>query len=139
MLKKIIFTLLALNVFVFAEFQSINAVQMLKIQKDGGAIIDIRTPAEWEETGVIEGTTKIMFFDETGGYNIEKFMSEFKKVVKDQNQSFVLICRSANRTKTLGHYLAQNLGYINTKDLDGGISKWISEGKKVVKGISNNR
>ena len=29
-------------------------------------IIDIRTPAEWRETGIIEGSYTIMFFDEKG-------------------------------------------------------------------------
>ncbi len=133
MLKKVIFGILVLQVFLFAEFKHIDAKQMLELYKNGTPLIDIRTPAEWNETGVIPGSTKIMFFDQNGNYNIKKFMSEFTKVVKDTNQSFVLICRSANRTKTVGNFLDKELGYKHTNDFEGGISKWIEEGGKTVK------
>ncbi len=133
MLKKVIFGVLVLQVFLFAEFKHIDAKQMLELHKNGAPLIDIRTPAEWDETGVIPGSTKIMFFDQNGNYNIKKFMSEFTKVVKDTNQSFVLICRSANRTKTVGNFLDKELGYKLTNDFEGGISRWIEEGRKTVK------
>jgi len=134
MIKKILFTLLALQAFAFAEFQSIDAKEMLALHEKGGAIIDIRTPSEWKETGVIPGTTKIMFFDERGGYNIEKFMNELQKVVKDKNQSIILVCRTASRTKIVGNFLANDMGYTNTKDLAGGIMfGWMNDGKKTVK------
>ena len=134
MIKKILFTILALQVFAFAEFQSIDAKEMLSLHEKGGAIIDIRTPGEWKETGVIPGTTKIMFFDERGNYDVEKFMSELKKVVKDKNQPIILVCRTASRTKMVGRFLEKDMGYQNTRDLAGGIMfGWINSGKKTVK------
>lgn len=86
MIKKVIFTLLALQAFLFAEFQTIGTNDMLELHKQGAPIIDIRTPGEWDQTGVIPGTSKIMFFDDRGSYDIDKFMGEFTKVVKDKNQ-----------------------------------------------------
>jgi len=133
MLKKIIFGMLALQALLFADFKNIDTKQLLELQKNGAVLIDIRTPAEWDETGVIPGSTKIMFFDENGNYDIEKFMNKFTKVVKDTNQSFVLICRSANRTKVVGNFLDKDMGYKNTNDFEGGISRWIEEGRKTVK------
>ncbi len=134
MIKKILFTLIALHTLVFAGFQSIDAKEMLSLHKQGAAIIDIRTPDEWKETGVIPGTTKIMFFDERGNYNVPKFMDELKKVVKDQNQPIILVCRTASRTKVVGQFLAKDMGYPNTKDLAGGIMfGWLNSGKKTVK------
>ncbi len=133
MIKKVIFIIITLQLALFAELQSIDAKEMLKLHKNGAPIIDIRTAPEWKETGVVPDSNKLTFFDENGGYDIDKFMSEFKKLVKDTNQTFILVCRSANRTKTLGHFLADQLGYKNAKDLDGGIKKWISDGREVVK------
>ena len=134
MIKKILFALLALQAFAFAEFQSIDAKEMLALHEKGASIIDIRTPGEWQETGVIPGTTKIMFFDERGGYDIEKFMNELQKVVKDKNQSIILVCRTSSRTKMVGKFLTNDKGYTNIKDLAGGIMfGWINEVKKTVK------
>ncbi|MCH9814232.1 MAG: rhodanese-like domain-containing protein [Epsilonproteobacteria bacterium] len=107
---------------------------MLELQKEGAAIVDIRTPGEWEQTGVIPGTTKIMFFDDRGSYNIEKFMAEFTKVVKDKNQPFVLVCRTASRTKVVGHFLTNDMGYTKARELGGGIMfGWLNENRKTVK------
>ena len=134
MIKKIIFTLLTLQTFLLAQFQGANANEMLELHKNGAAIIDIRRVAEWEETGVIPGTTKMTFFDEQGGYDIDKFMGELKKVVKNKNQPIVLVCRTANRTKVVGNFLTNDMGYKNVKELSGGITfGWINEGKKTVK------
>ncbi len=134
MIKKIIFTILALQALLLAQFQGANSSQMLELHKHGAAIIDIRTPSEWKQTGVIPGATKIMFFDENGAYDIDKFMSEFIKVVKDKNQPVILVCRTANRTKTVGNFLSNDMGYKNIKELSGGITfGWINEGRKTVK------
>lgn len=88
-------------------------------------IIDIRTPAEWKTTGVVKGSIPIMFFDEHGNYNTEAFLAELGKKVK-KNERFALICNSGNRSRTLGTYLGNQLGY-NVIDLQGGIQYAISK------------
>lgn len=82
-------------------------------------IIDIRTPGEWKETGLVKGSVPIMFFDERGGYNIDSFLNELNKHVK-KNERFALICNSGSRTQTVGNYLGKEMGY-NVIDLAGGI------------------
>ena len=82
-------------------------------------IIDIRTPGEWKSTGLVKGSIPIMFFDERGNYNLEAFLGELNKNVK-KGERFALICHTGSRTKILGTYLGQNMGY-NVIDLSGGI------------------
>lgn len=82
-------------------------------------IIDIRTPGEWEKTGIVKGSIPIMFFDERGNYNLEKFLNELNKNIKT-GERFALICHTGSRTKILGTYLGQEMGY-NVIDIKGGI------------------
>jgi len=133
MIKKIIISLALIQSALMAEFKEVNVAELEDMMKKNVQIIDIRTPAEWKETGVINGSHKIMFFDERGGYNIDKWMAEFSKYVKDKNQPFVLVCRTASRTKMVGKFLDGQMGYKNTYDLKGGIVKWIRSDKEVVK------
>jgi rhodanese-related sulfurtransferase len=79
-------------------------------------IIDIRTPAEWRETGLLKGAIPIMFFNEQGKFNIPLFLKELNEKV-DTTKEFAIICRTASRTKLVGQYLSQELNYkvINLK------------------------
>jgi len=82
-------------------------------------IIDIRTPSEWKTTGLVKGSIPIMFFDEKGNYNLEAFVAELNTKVK-KGEHFALICNSGSRTRMVGSYLGQKMGY-NVLDLQGGI------------------
>ncbi len=119
-IKKILFTLLMLQAMLLADFKSVNTAEAEKLMQQGVPVIDIRTPGEWKE-GVIPKSHKIMFFDEQGNYDIAKFMGKFTQVVKDKNQPFILVCRTASRTKVVGDFLARQMGYTQTKELSGGI------------------
>ncbi|MDD5051817.1 MAG: rhodanese-like domain-containing protein [Sulfuricurvum sp.] len=88
-------------------------------------IIDIRTPGEWKTTGLVKGSIPIMFFDEQGNYNIDSFLTQLNKKVK-KNEQFAVICNSGNRSKVLGTYLGQQLGY-HVIDLSGGIQYAIAK------------
>jgi len=90
-------------------------------------IIDIRTPSEWQTTGLVKNSIPIMFFDEQGNYNMNSFLAQLNKKVK-KGERFAIICNSGNRTKTVGSYLGKELGY-NVIDLQGGIQYAI--GKKI--------
>ncbi len=134
MIKKILAAILALQIALFADFVDVDAKELVKLQSQNVPVIDIRTPGEWKETGVIPGAHKIMFFDERGNYNIQNFLAKLSKVVKDKNQPFILVCRTAHRTKTVGNFLSKQVGYKNVKELKGGILYgWIKEGKNTAK------
>ncbi len=121
MIKKVVLILLTLQAFLLADFTSIDAQQLQKLQKENAPVIDIRTPGEWKETGVIPGAHKIMFFDEKGGYDVRKFLEELHKVAPDRNKPVILVCRTGSRTKVVGDFLSKQVGYKHVKDLKGGI------------------
>ncbi|MDP1783922.1 MAG: rhodanese-like domain-containing protein [Sulfuricurvum sp.] len=88
-------------------------------------IIDIRTPSEWQTTGLIKGSIPIMFFDESGNYNMEAFLGELNKNLT-KGERFALICNSGSRSRILGTHLGQKMGY-NVIDLKGGIQSAIAK------------
>ncbi len=133
MIKRLILTLLMLQAILLADFKGVNTAEAEKLMKQGAPVIDIRTPGEWKE-GVIPGSHKIMFFDERGNYDLDKFMGKFTQVVKDKNQPFILVCRTASRTKIVGKFLAGQMGYVQTKELSGGMMwGWLNQNKPVDK------
>jgi len=115
-------------------FTTLSTEEFIKKQEQNCPVIDIRRADEWDYYGVIEGSHKITFFDESGQYNIEEFMNEFTKVVADKEQPFILVCAHARRTKAVAEFLALQLKYENVYELDGGINwGWIDKGYKTVK------
>lgn len=131
MKKLILFALSA--ILGFAELINIDPKTLQEKIDQNITVIDIRTPPEWEMTGVIPTSKKIMFFDQRGGYDIDSWMREFSKYVKDPNQPFVLVCRSGNRTGTVGEFLSNQAGYKNVFHLQNGINSWIKENRKTQK------
>jgi len=133
MLKKILLSSLLFAASVYADFTTLDAHQLQEAMKNGTPVIDIRRPDEWKKYGTIKGSHKIMFFDGKGKYNIEQWMSEFTKIVKDKSQPFILVCAHANRTKAVGRMLDEQVGYKNVNELKGGINYgWIDIGLKTV-------
>jgi len=128
-MKKIVFTLLLLATSLFAELKQEWATE--GFLNKNIKVIDIRTPEEWRETGIVKGATTIMFFDEQGNYDVPKFLKALDKVVKKDEQ-FALICRVGSRTGMVSEFLSNKLGY-NVINLKGGIMKLISEGYRPVR------
>ena len=130
---KNIFLILITAIFAFADFKGINPSQLQEMINKNITVIDIRTPPEWKEVGTIPTSKKIMFFDDKGQYNLQNWLAEFSKDIKDKDQAFVLVCRSGNRTDTVGNFLSKQLGFKNVYHLQDGIKSWIKEGKEVDK------
>ena len=128
-----IFLILITAIFALADFKGINPSQLQEMINKKITVIDIRTPLEWKEVGTIPTSKKIMFFDEKRQYDIQKWLNEFSKDVKNKEQAFVLVCRSGNRTGMVGDFLSKELGFKNVYHLQDGIKSWIKEGKKVDK------
>lgn len=134
MLKKVFLTIVLLLSSVYADLITLDAKQVQESIKKGVPVIDIRRADEWQKYGTIKGSHKLTFFDGTGKYNIEAWMGEFTKIVKDVNDPFILVCAHANRTKAVGEMLNKQLGYVNAKELGGGINYgWIDKGLKTEK------
>lgn len=128
-MKKIVLLLLITISSLFAELKHEWASS--SFADKGVKIIDIRTPPEWRETGVVKGSYAIMFFDEKGGYDIQDFLKKLNKIVKKDEQ-FAIICRVGSRSGMVGEFLSENLGY-RVINLKGGIMKMIRDGYRPVK------
>lgn len=97
-----------------------------KMIEDNITMIDVRRPEEWNRTGVIKNIHLLTFFDEYGNYDLENWMNQFQKIVTSENQTFVLVCAHARRTKIIGDFLIEQ-GYKNTSHLFGGMALWLQE------------
>ncbi len=113
-MKKIIILLLICAISIFATVTN-EKVSKKHINSDI-PIVDIRTPGEWKQTGLLKGAIPIMFFDPQGKYNLDEFIEKLNKAVNTK-KPFALICRSSSRTTMLSNFLSKNYKYqiINLK------------------------
>jgi rhodanese-related sulfurtransferase len=116
-MKTLFLLMSVLSLSLFAEVKHLYA--SLELINSDTKIIDIRTPGEWQQTGLLKGSIPIMFFDERGKYDIKAFLEELNTHVKPEEE-FALICRTGSRTRMVASFLDKELGYkvINIK---GGI------------------
>ncbi|MBN2783175.1 MAG: rhodanese-like domain-containing protein [Campylobacterales bacterium] len=116
-MKNFIFAALLLATSSFADLKREYPTQKLLDAKT--PIVDIRTPMEWRETGLLKGSIPIMFFNEQGKFNINGFLKELNEKV-DTSKEFAIICRTASRTKVVSDFLSNQLNY-KVIDLEGGV------------------
>ena len=102
-----------------------------KMINDNIVMIDVRRVDEWQRTGVIKNAYLMTFFDEYGQHDVKNWMKEFKKIVISKEQTFVLICAHANRTRNIGNFLLEQ-GYKNCAHLFGGMALWQQEQRETV-------
>jgi len=122
------FLSLFLCVNLFAEIRHIPADP--SIVSSGITIIDIRTQDEWKETGIVKDSIPITFFDERGNYDVQNFLNILNKYVQ-KDKEFAIICRTGNRTTSIGQYLGRQ-GY-KVINLQGGIAILKLRGYKLQK------
>ncbi|UCN01091.1 rhodanese-like domain-containing protein [Sulfurimonas sp. SWIR-19] len=113
-MKKTILLLMLFTLSLMAEVKNEYISQALL--KQNIPIVDIRTPGEWKETGLLKGAIPIMFWDARGNYDARKFLNELHKKV-DTTKPFALICHTGSRTSIVAPWLAKEFGYkvINLK------------------------
>ena len=107
-MKKLIFITLLFVSSLYATLVNVYPSQELLDKKI--PIVDIRTPTEWKETGVLKGAIPIMFFNESGNYDVNAWLKELNEKV-DTTKEFALICHVGNRTQIVSSFLSEKLGY----------------------------
>ncbi len=107
-------------------FQTIDASALQALVDRGVTVVDIRTPEEWRETGVIPGSKQIMAFTPDGRFN-PRFASEFQALVRPDDE-VALICRTGSRTRIVSDALSRQAGYSRVYNVDGGIVQWLASG-----------
>ena len=110
-------------------YSNIDNAKLKELVKQGVLLVDIRRKEEWQQTGVVEGSKTITFFDRTGNINPD-FVPEFTALAKP-NQPVMLICRTGNRTQAASRAIAEQLGYKNVMNVTNGITGWIAERRPV--------
>ncbi len=127
-MKKMIFVLLLVLTNLSAELKHEWATPAFADR--GIKIIDIRTPPEWKETGIVKDSYLIMFFDEKGNFDVQSFLKKLDKIVK-KDEKFALLCRVGSRSGMVSEFLSDKLGY-RVINLKGGIMKMKRDGYKTV-------
>jgi len=124
--------LLTVPVVGRCEVNNLTNQELQELITRGVPVVDVRTPAEWKETGVIKGSHLLTFFDERGKYDVEAWMAKFSKIAQPGDQ-VILVCRSGNRTGQITRFLDQKAGYRKVAHLEKGIKSWIATGNPVVR------
>ena len=115
-MKKIIILLTLLTVSLFAELTNSYITQEILDSKL--PIVDVRTPPEWKETGLLKGAIPIMFFNQQGKYDINAFLKELNAKV-DTTKPFAIICHTGSRTSMIAPWMSKELNYKVTNLLGG--------------------
>jgi len=114
-----------------AEVAHINNAELQYFIDKEVPIIDVRTTSEWKETGVVEGSHLIMFYDDKGKYDLETWLDKVS-MVANKDESVILICDSGGRSKQLARYLAEVAGYKDVYNVKKGIMYWIKQNNLTV-------
>lgn len=94
-------------------------------------IVDVRSPAEWRETGVAAGARTVTFHDPRGA---EGFVDAMLKAVGgDKDRPVAMICHSGTRSLKAQKILAA-AGFTHVTDISAGMAGtrdqpgWIAQG-----------
>ena len=123
--------LACLSPWLHAEVIDISNAEFKQLITKGVPVIDIRTQAEWEETGIIAGSKLLTFFDERGRANPGDWLEKIKPVAKP-GDPVIVICRSGNRTQAVSRFLSEQAGYAKVYNVKYGIKGWFRESGPVI-------
>ncbi|MGY6276977.1 rhodanese-like domain-containing protein [Methylomonas sp. MgM2] len=132
------FPTLFLSCFVFSgallatELQTVTPEQLLEMQQTRNAlVVDVRTEAEWQASGIISNSYKLQSFDRQGKFDDEKWLAALEQMKSSPDQAVILVCRSGNRSAKVGTFLTQQLDMKNVYHLENGLQSWIESGHPV--------
>ena len=132
-MKRVIsfsFALLA-NMPLSAEVTDIDSAALARLIDQGVPVIDVRTPAEWQKTGVIDGSFLLMFFDDQGNYDAATWLQALDEIT-DPGDPVVLICHSGGRSAMISQFLEQAVGYKKVYHASQGIADWLKAKRPTV-------
>ena len=93
----------------------VSAAQAFQLREEGAFVLDVRTPAEWEEFHV-PGATLIP---------LDELESRLDEIPVDRE--VVVMCRSGNRSAT-GRDILRQAGFEQVTSMAGGIQQWGAAG-----------
>ena len=123
--------LLALCAPLRAEIAHIDGATLQRLMQGGVPVVDVRTRAEWDRTGVVEGSHLLTFFDAEGRYDVRAWMTRLVEIA-GPDRPVAVICHSGGRSKAVSRLLDRRFRYQRVYNVEGGIAKWIKEGRPTV-------
>lgn len=126
-----VLSLLVLAVPAGAEVVHIGNAELKALIADGLPVVDVRTPGEWQQTGVVAGSQLVMLVDEAGRSDPELWKRQMSKVV-DPTKPVVLICRSGNRSNVGARILQEQNPHRKIYNVREGINGWLRSAQPVV-------
>jgi len=129
----ILFFLFTTKILSAAELINLTANDVSNELNNKALVIDIRTPQEWQKTGIIPGSHPIKFFDKNGKSNAKQWLAAVKQLQTSPNQEIILVCHSGGRSGKVGHYLTGQLNMSHVSHLSNGISSWLKENRPTQK------
>ena len=117
---------------LFAEIYEVNNEKIKMLLERSVPLIDIRTEVEWHETGVINSSYLLTFFDKDGNYDFKKWMSEVEEIA-DENGPVIIMCRSGRRSHIVTSMMIKENSEYLIYHATNGIKSWIEASNKTVK------
>ena len=130
--KVLLFTaMIVSSANLFADVIDIDNDRAQELLDGGVPLIDVRTPPEWQHTGVIEDSHLMTFFDADGSYDVDKWLQQLQRVAT-ADEPLMLICAVGGRSNVISRLLDEQLGYTKVHNVARGIKQWIEEGRPTV-------
>lgn len=105
---------------------TVSSDEVQALVERGVAVVDVRTPREWRQTGVIPGSRLITAFDEAGRLK-PSFAAALRQAVA-QDQEVVVICATGRRSAAISLLMVSEGGYTRVYDATDGIQGWLRSG-----------
>lgn len=110
------------SVLMATELKTVSPEQLLDMQQNQNAlVVDIRTEAEWQASGILSNSLKLQSFDPHGRFDQAKWVAALEQLKSSPDQPVILICRSGNRSARVGDFLTRQLGMKNVHHLQNGL------------------
>ena len=120
------------SIQLLAEIYEVNNEKIKMLLENDVPLIDIRTEGEWYETGVINSSHLLTFFDKDGSYDFRKWMIELGEIA-NENGPVIIICRSGRRSRIVSNMIIKKNSEYLIYHATNGIKSWIESSNKTVK------
>lgn len=132
-LLALLFSVVLFSCSAWADaLKSVTPEQLLEMQQHQNAlIVDIRTEAEWQASGIIPNSRKLQSFDNQGHFDPKTWLAKLEQMKSSPDQAVILVCRSGNRSGKVGAFLTEQLSMKNVYHLDNGLQSWLESGHRV--------
>jgi len=114
-----------------AEVIEIDNAQLQELLAQNVPVVDIRRAEEWRQTGIVEGSHMLTFFDAQGNYDARSWLAQLEPIAGKEDP-VILICRTGRRTGLVSQFMDKQIGYQKVYNVTKGITHWIDTKNPVV-------